>query len=75
MCGRRPAGLTVRVGLGHHALKEIRASHGRLGGEGSAKAGMVMGIVGTVLLVLGVVVLIVARRGGRASDPSGGSNV
>ena len=39
--------------LGRNALKEIRASQGRLGGEGTAQAGMVMGIIGTVLLVPG----------------------
>jgi hypothetical protein len=44
--------------LGRNAVKEIQASQGRLGGEGSAKAGMITGIVGTVLLLLGVLLLI-----------------
>ena len=44
--------------LGRNAVKEIRASQGQLGGEGTAKAGMITGIVGTVLLVLGVLALI-----------------
>ena len=39
--------------LGHNALKEIRASQGRLGGESQARAGMILGIIGTVLLILG----------------------
>jgi hypothetical protein len=44
--------------LGRNAGKEIQASQGRLGGEGSAKAGMITGIVGTVLLGIGVLLLI-----------------
>ena len=47
---------------GARARREIRASNGQLGGEGTAQAGMVLGIVGTVLLALaliGLVVLIV----------------
>jgi hypothetical protein len=48
--------------LGRNALREIRASRGQLGGEGTAKAGMVMGIIGTVLLalvLLGLVILAI----------------
>ena len=40
--------------------REIDASGGRLGGRGSAQAGYVLGIVGTIILVLGVVVIAVA---------------
>ena len=45
--------------LGRRADKEIQASHGRLGGEGAAKAGVITGIIGTVLLALGVLVLVI----------------
>ncbi|WP_299049822.1 DUF4190 domain-containing protein [uncultured Nocardioides sp.] len=38
---------------GGRAVREIDASGGTLGGRGDAQAGYVMGIVGTVLLVLG----------------------
>lgn len=38
--------------IGARAVKEIDASGGRLGGRGQAVAGKVLGIVGTVLLVL-----------------------
>ena len=41
------------------ALKDIRASQGQLGGESQARTGMILGIVGTALLVLVVVVLII----------------
>ena len=44
--------------LGRNAVKEIQASQGRLGGEGSARAGMITGIIGTVLLGIGVLLLI-----------------
>ena len=44
--------------LGRNALKEIQASRGQLGGESTARAGMITGIVGSVLLALGVLVLI-----------------
>lgn len=44
--------------LGRNALTEIRASQGRLGGESQARAGMIMGIIGTVVLVLAVLAII-----------------
>jgi hypothetical protein len=60
--------------LGHNALKEIRASGGRLAGESQARTGQVTGIIGTVLLVLavlGIVVLaIVLAAGGTTSGSS-----
>jgi hypothetical protein len=40
-------------------LDEIDASQGRLGGRGAAQAGYVLGIVGTVLLALGVILVVV----------------
>ena len=45
-------------GIGHSALKEIRASQGRLGGESPARTGMILGIIGTVFLILGLIFLI-----------------
>ncbi len=45
-------------GLGRNAVKEIQASQGRMGGEGSARAGMITGIIGTVLLGIGILLLI-----------------
>ncbi len=44
--------------LGRNALRDIRASQGRVGGEGPAKTGMITGIIGTVLLVLAVLAVI-----------------
>jgi Domain of unknown function (DUF4190) len=44
--------------LGQRARRQIRESHGQLGGDGQALTGMVTGIIGTVLLVLAVLVLV-----------------
>lgn len=44
--------------FGRKALREIRASQGRLSGEGQAKAGMIMGIIGTVLMILAVLAIV-----------------
>ena len=41
--------------IGHKSLKEIDASGGALGGRGKAQAGYIMGIIGTILLVVAVV--------------------
>ena len=50
-------GLTLFVApfawaTGHRTLRQIRQSGGRLGGEGDARAGLVLGVIGTVLLAL-----------------------
>lgn len=45
--------------IGSNAVKEIDASRGQLGGRGQAMAGKVLGIIGTVLLVLAVLYVIV----------------
>jgi hypothetical protein len=42
---------------GRRTMAEIDASRGRLGGRGMAQAGYVMGIVGTVLLGLGLLMI------------------
>jgi hypothetical protein len=61
--------------LGRNAVKEIQASHGRLGGEGAAKAGMVTGIIGTILLVLAVLALIGFAVLVAVTDSSSGSSI
>jgi hypothetical protein len=54
--------------LGRISMKRIDRSGGRLGGRGMAQAGFVLGIIGTVLLVLAiaaiVVFIVVAANGG-----------
>jgi len=45
--------------LGAQARREIRSAPQQWGGEGKATAGMVLGIIGTVLLVLGVVAIVI----------------
>jgi hypothetical protein len=45
--------------LGAQARREIRNAPQQWGGEGKATAGMVLGIIGTVLLVLGLIALAV----------------
>ncbi|RLV51219.1 DUF4190 domain-containing protein [Nocardioides mangrovicus] len=60
--------------IGAKARREIRESGGQLGGEGSATAGFVMGIIGTVLLALIVafivIIVIIAIAGGFNSSSS-----
>jgi hypothetical protein len=40
--------------IGKRTVDEIDASHGQLGGRGTAQAGYVLGIIGTGLLLLGL---------------------
>lgn len=47
------------IWTGRKAMKEIDVSGGRLGGRGQAQAGFIMGIIGTVLWVLGVLFYVV----------------
>ncbi|TCJ21353.1 DUF4190 domain-containing protein [Nocardioides jejuensis] len=49
----------VALVLGRSSMKQIDASQGQLGGRGFAQAGFIMGIIGTVLLVLGVAVVAI----------------
>ncbi len=56
--------------VGGRAVREIDASGGRLGGRGQAKAGQVLGIIATVLLVLGILFLIVVAVIGVSVTPS-----
>jgi hypothetical protein len=57
-------------GVGHSALKDIRASQGQIGGESQARTGMILGIVGTALLVLFAVILLIIIVAAVAADPS-----
>jgi hypothetical protein len=49
--------------VGGRAVREIDASRGALGGRGSANAGRILGIIGTVLLLGGLVVGLVLLVG------------
>jgi hypothetical protein len=44
--------------IGARTVREIDASHGGLGGREQANAGRIMGIIGTVLLALGILLVI-----------------
>ena len=44
--------------MGKKTLNEIDASQGRVGGRGAAQAGYILGIVATVLLVLGLLMFV-----------------
>lgn len=44
--------------IGRRAVREIDAEPGRYSGRDQAKGGQIMGIIGTVLLVLGIVALV-----------------
>jgi hypothetical protein len=57
--------------IGKKAVDEIDASGGRLGGRGMAKAGYIMGVIGTILLVIAVLVFAVAFPLGLQSGQSG----
>ncbi|MDO7868661.1 DUF4190 domain-containing protein [Nocardioides jiangxiensis] len=45
----------VALVLGRTSMKRIDSSQGQVAGRGFAQAGFIMGIIGTVLLVLGVI--------------------
>lgn len=53
--------------LGKRADHEIIESGGQLGGSGQAKAGYILGIIGTVLLVLALIVAVIVVIGLAAS--------
>jgi hypothetical protein len=57
--------------LGRNALKETQAAQGRLGGESQARAGMVTGIIGTVLLVIAILLVVLLVILGLASSSGG----
>lgn len=56
-------GLTLLISpfawaLGRNAVKEIRRSEGRQGGESKARSGMILGIIGTILAVFVILAII-----------------
>jgi hypothetical protein len=61
-------GSPVALIMGRVSMKRIDQSGGQLGGRGMAQAGFILGIIGTVLLVLGLialaVIIIVGLNGG-----------
>jgi hypothetical protein len=57
--------------IGHRARKEIRESRGHYDGDGMAQAGMILGIIGTVLLAIAVVGLVVVAIALAADGGSG----
>jgi uncharacterized protein DUF4190 len=66
-------GSPVAMVLGRVSMKRIDRSQGQLGGRGMAQAGFILGIIGTVLLVLAiaaVVVLVVVGLNGGFDDTS-----
>ena len=56
MCG--PFTAVPAIIVGRRALREIDDAQGRLGGRGMAQAGFVLGIVGTVLGALALLVFL-----------------
>ena len=44
--------------IGRKAVREIDASQGALGGRGSAQAGYILGVIGSVMLVLAVLLVV-----------------
>ncbi len=46
----------VAIFLGNSAMSEIKASGGRIGGEGLAKAGIITGWVSVALMILGLLI-------------------
>jgi hypothetical protein len=44
--------------MGKRTMQEIDASNGQLGGRGSAQAGYVLGLIGTILLGIALVLLV-----------------
>ena len=59
--------------IGKKAVSEIDASGGRMGGRGKAQAGYILGIVGTVLLILSLLFFILAAVTGGISFEAGTS--
>jgi hypothetical protein len=60
--------------IGKRTMNEIDSSGGRVGGRGLAQAGYVLGIVGTVLMVLSIVFLVFAvALGGFAFEFNAGT--
>ncbi|MGZ6678576.1 MAG: DUF4190 domain-containing protein, partial [Nocardioides sp.] len=48
----------VAMVLGWRSKRRIDASQGQLGGRGNAQAGFVLGLIGTIFLVLGILFIV-----------------
>ena len=57
--------------IGKRTRDEIDASNGQLGGRGSAQAGYVLGLIGTILLALGLLLLVVLLIAGALTATTG----
>jgi hypothetical protein len=64
----------IALVIGRNSMKEIDASGGQLGGRGKALAGFILGIIGTVILVVGVLLLALVFAVGSTSS-SGIGNI
>lgn len=62
--------------MGKRTVDEIDASNGQLGARGSAQAGYILGLIGTILLALGlifgVLLVVIAIIGAASSSTSSG---
>lgn len=56
--------------MGAKVAREVEASQGQLGGRSEAKAGMILGIIATVLLVLAIVAVVAVIAIAAASSSS-----
>lgn len=52
-----PLGIPAFI-IGRRAEREVQASGGNLAGEGLAKAGWILGLIGMILMALGLLLLI-----------------
>jgi hypothetical protein len=60
----------VALFIGNSSRQRIQASGGTLGGGGLATAGLILGVIGTVILVFGVISIAVAVANGlRTASP------
>ena len=48
----------VALVLGWRSKRRIAASNGQLGGMGNAQAGFILGLIGTIFLLLGIVLIV-----------------
>jgi hypothetical protein len=58
--------------IGRSSLREIDASGGALGGRGKAQAGYIMGIVGSILLLVAVGLGVLLIAGAMTMSTTGG---
>ena len=68
-----PLAAPVAWGLGRKAERLVDASGRTLSGRGEATAGKVLGIIGTSLMVIGIVLFIVLLAVGSSVDSGGGT--